>query len=220
MAYNKGDNYEQNIFDLLTAKGLIAIGSNRGGAGNATDIKFLHNFQEYNLEVKLDLGADYGQKMLRWNDGIWSWCVDDPVTSFYTSVGVLDIINAKNFIPNRYSISRDVIIMQHKKQDQKAFEDKVEIDINSLYDFYGGKDCYYIQIGGYGFYHLKRDVLSLGTPQFDCKMNLRLRAKTIHSSPVYKYGFYAVLKVDKREKIKKSCYDLEQKDGREFPPII
>ncbi|MFN5387750.1 MAG: hypothetical protein ACK5CM_00850, partial [Pseudanabaena sp.] len=69
-----------------------------------------------------------GQKMLRWNDGIWSWCVDDPVTSFYTSVGVLDIINAKNFIPNRYSISRDVIIMQHKKQDQKAFEDKVEID--------------------------------------------------------------------------------------------
>ncbi len=220
MAYNKGDNYEQNIFDLLTAKGLIAIGSNRGGAGNATDIKFLHNFQEYNLEVKLDLGADYGQKMLRWNDGIWSWCVDDPVTSFYTSVGVLDIINAKNFIPNRYSISRDVIIMQHKKQDQKAFEDKVEIDINSLYDFYGGKDCYYIQIGGYGFYHLKRDVLSLGTPQFDCKMNLRLRAKTIHSSPVYKYGFYVVLKVDKREKTKKSCYDLEQKDGREFLAII
>jgi hypothetical protein len=220
MGYNKGDNYEQNIFDLLTAKGLIAIGSTRGGAGNATDIKFLHNFQEYNLEVKLDLEADYGQKMLRWNDGIWSWCVDDPVTAFYTSVGVLDIVNAKNFIPNRYSIPRDEITMQHKKQDQKAFEDKVEIDINSLYDFYGGKDCYYIQIGGYGFYHLKRDVLFLGTPQFDCKMNLRLRAKTIHSSPVYKYGFYAVLKVDKRKKIKKSCYDLEQKDGREFPPII
>ena len=220
MGYNKGDNYEQNIFDLLTSKGLIATGTSRGGAGNLTDIKFLHNSQQYNLEVKLDLGADYGQKMLRWNDGIWSWCVDDPVTSFYTSVGVLDIVNAKNFIPNRYSIPRDEITMQHKKQDQKAFEDKVEIDINSLYDFYGGKDCYYIQIGGYGFYHLKRDVLSLGTPQFDCKMNLRLRAKTIHSSPVYKYGFYAVLKVDKREKTKKSCYDLEQKDGREFPPII
>jgi hypothetical protein len=161
-----------------------------------------------------------GQKMLRWNDGVWSWCVDDAVTSFYTSVRVLDIVNAKNFIPNRYSIPRDVIIMQHKKQDQKAFEDKVEIDINSLYDFYGGKDCYYIQIGGYGFYHLKRDVLSLGTPQLDCKMNLRLRAKTIHSSPVYKYGFYVVLKVDKREKTKKSCYDLEQKDGREFLAII
>jgi hypothetical protein len=219
MGYNKGDNYEQNIFDLLTSKGLIAIGSARGGAGNATDIKFLHNFQEYNLEVKLDLEADYGQKMLKWDNGIWSWCVDDAVTSFYTSVGVLDIVNAKNLIPNRYSIARDEITTQQKNQDQKAFEDKVEIDINSLYDFYGGKNCYYIQIGGYGFYHLKQDILSLGTPQFDCKMKLRLRAKTIHSSPAYKYGFYAVLKIDKKEKPKKSCFDLEQKDGREFPPI-
>ena len=220
MGYNKGDNYEQNIFDLLSSKGLIALNSTRGGAGNATDIKFIHNFHEYNLEVKLDLEADYGQKMLRWNDGIWSWCVDDAVTSFYTSDGVLDIVNAKNFVPNRYSIPRDEITMQHKKQDQKAFEDKVEIDINSLHNFYGDKNCYYIQIGGYGFYHLKRDILSLGTPQFDCRMKLRFRAKTIHSSPVYKYGFYAVLKADKKQKPKKSCFDIEAKDGREFPPII
>jgi hypothetical protein len=96
----------------------------------------------------------------------------------------------------------------------------VKININSLYDFYGNKDCYYIQIGGYGFYHLKRDILCLGTPQFECQMKLRLRAKTIHSSPVYKYDLYAVLKVDKKQNPKKSCYDIEQKEGREFPPII
>ncbi|MFN5862418.1 MAG: hypothetical protein ACK451_10625 [Pseudanabaena sp.] len=220
MGYNKGDNYEQNIFDLLSSKGLIATGSTRGGAGNATDIKFLYNSQEYNLEVKLDLEADYGQKMLRWDNGIWGWCVDDAVTAFYTSVGVLDIVNAKNLIPNRYSILRDEITVQQKKQDQKAFEDKLEIDINSLYDFYSDKNCYYIQIGGYGFYHLKRDILHLGTPQLNCKMNLRLRAKTNHSNPVYKYSFYAFLKVDKKDKPQKSFYDLEQKDGRIFPPII
>lgn len=220
MGYNKGDNYEQNIFDLLSLKGLIATGSTRGGAGNATDIKFLYNSQEYNLEVKLDLEADYGQKMLRWDDGIWRWCVDDAVTKFYSSVGVLDIVNAKNFIPNRYSTPKDKITIQQKNQDQKAFEDKLEIDINSLYNFYGDKKCYYIQIGGYRFYHLKQDILSLGTPQFDCRMKLRLRAKTIHSIPVYKYGFYAVLKVDKKDKPQKSFYDLEQKDGRIFPPII
>ena len=44
MGYNKGDNYEQNIFDLLTSKGLVVIGSARGGAGNAIDIKFLPPF--------------------------------------------------------------------------------------------------------------------------------------------------------------------------------
>ncbi|MCY7331984.1 MAG: hypothetical protein LH649_04850 [Pseudanabaena sp. CAN_BIN31] len=220
MGYNKGDDYEQSIFDLLTSKGLIVIGSTRGGAGNLTDIKFSFDFQECNLEVKLDLDADYGQKMLRWDNGIWSWCVEDAVTLFYTSVGILNIINAKNFIPNRYSIPKEEITCQQKKQDQKAFEDEVEIDINSLYDFYSSKNCYYIQIGGYGFYHLKQDILSLGTSQFACKMKLRLRAKTIHSVPIYKYGFYAVLKVDKKKKPKKSYYDLEQKDGREFPTII
>lgn len=220
MGYNKGDNYEQNIFDLLHLRKLLVLNSTRGGAGNSTDIKFLHSLQENNLEVKLDLEADYGQKMLKWDNGIWSWCVDDSVTSFYTSVGVLDIINNKNFIPNRYSIPKHEITAQQKNQDQKAFEDKVEIDINSLYDFYGSKNCYYIQIGGYGLYHLKQDILALGTPQFNCKMKLRLRAKTIHSTPIYKYGFYAVLKVDKQGKPQKSCYDIEEKDGRRFPPII
>ncbi|NJL91273.1 MAG: hypothetical protein HC916_16940 [Coleofasciculaceae cyanobacterium SM2_1_6] len=220
MGYNKGDSYEQNIFYLLAAKQLIKTDSIRAGAGNSTDIKFLYNLQEYNLEVKLDLEADYGQKMLKWQEGVWSWCIDDSVTSFYTSVGVLDIINSKNFIPNRYSIPKYEITAQQKNQDQKAFEDKIDIDINSLYDFYGNKNCYYIQIGGFGFYHLKQDILSLSTPRFDCKMRLRLRAKTIHSSPIYKYGFYAVLKVDKQGKPQKSWYDIEEKDGRIFPPII
>lgn len=111
MGYNKGDTYEQEIFERLAAKNLIVIDSTRGGSGNLADIKFLHNFQEINLEVKLDLEADYGQKMLRWNNGIWSWCVDDSITSYYTSVGVLNHINNKNFIPNRYSIAKDEITL-------------------------------------------------------------------------------------------------------------
>jgi len=220
MGYNKGDNYEQNIFDLLNERGLIYPNSTRGGAGNSADIKFLSNLQKNNLEVKLDLEADYGQKMLKWNNGVWSWCVADSVTEYYTSIGTLDVLNGKNLIPNRYFIPRDEITTQQKNQDQKAFEDKIEVNIDTLYDFYGDKNCYYIQIGGYGFYHLKQDILSLGTPQLACGMKLRLRAKTIHSNPIYKYGFYAVLKIDKKEKPKKSCFDIEEKDGRTFPPII
>ena len=68
-------------------------------------------------------------------------------------------------------------------------------------------------------YHLETDILGLGTPQFNCRMSLRLRAKTIHSLPVYKYGFYAVLKI-KPQRITKSIYDLEEKEGRLFPLII
>jgi hypothetical protein len=215
--YNKGDTYEGLVFDLLTTKGLIAPNSNRGGAGNQPDINFVHSFQENNLEVKLDLTADYGQKMLKWSNGIWSWCVDDVVTEFYTQCGILQLVQDKQIIPNRYSIPKQEITLEQKKEDQKQFEDKLDISINTLYDFYSNKKCFYIQVGNYGFYHLKEDILDLGTPQFSCEMKLRLRAKTIHSRPVHNYGFYAVLRVS--SKPEKSFYDIEEKDGRKFPPI-
>lgn len=215
--YNKGDTYEGIIFDLLTTKGLIALNSKRGGAGNQPDISFVHDNRQTNLEVKLDLEADYGQKMLKWNDGIWSWCVDDIVTEFYTQCGVLQFIQTKQITPNRYSIPKQEITLAQKNEDQKHFEDKLDISINTLYDFYAHKNCFYIQVGNHGFYHLKQDILDLGTPQFNCGMKLRLRAKTIHSEPIYNYGFYAVLKVN--SKPVKSSYDIEEKDGRRFPPI-
>ncbi len=59
----------------------------------------MHNSCESRLEVKLDLRADYGQKMLNWENGIWNWCVDDPTTRLYTEIGILDFINDKNIIP-------------------------------------------------------------------------------------------------------------------------
>ncbi len=77
-----------------------------------------------------------------------------------------------------------------------------------------------IQVGGYDFYHLQKDILSLGTTSFDCQLSLRLRAKTIHSKPPSNYGFYAVLKISSSSKPQKSEYDIEEKDGRLFPPII
>jgi hypothetical protein len=75
-----------------------------------------------------------------------------------------------------------------------------------------------MQIGGYGFYHLSEDILGLKTPQFNSNIRLRLRAKTIRSEPIYNYRFCAVLKLV--GKPKKSPYDIEEKDGRVFPPIF
>jgi hypothetical protein len=236
MGYNKGDSYEEKIFDILNAKNLIVVGSSRGGAGNKADIEFLHNgLPNNNLEVKLNLKADFGQKMLEWENGIWSWSNNDSITDIYTSAGVLDVIKAKNFIPNRYSVPKHNITLAQKKQDFKAFKDYLQTSVDTLYDFYANKQCYYIQIGGYGFYHLKNDILGLGTPQFTCTIKLRLRCKTkslhikifdkhtkvhIKKPIIYNYFFWAVLQVDTTVKIQKSCFDIEEKDGRKFPPII
>ncbi len=215
--YNKGDEYENTIFDILTEKKLIAPNSTRGGAGNQPDIKFLYNSQENNLEVKLDLSADYGQKMLKWSDGIWNWCVDDVVTRLYTKVGILQIIQDKKYIPNRHFILKKELTEELRKEDQRQFESVSVISINALYDFYANKNCFYIQVGGYGFYHLKEDILNLGTPQFICNIKLRLRAKVISSLPIHNYRFYAVLKIGSKPVT--SLYDIEEKNGRIFPPI-
>lgn len=218
MGYNKGDSYEEKIFEILQKKNLLSPKAKRGGSSNKPDLIFLHQSRSSSLEVKLDLKADYGQKMLKWEDGIWSWRVDDSVTQLYTHLKILDYINHKTIIPNRYTIPKEEITQAQKTEDQKQFEDKREIDINALYQYYSNRNCYYIQIGGYGFYHLEQDILNLGTPQFNCEMVLRLRAKTIHSQPLYNYGFYAVLKPDGKPQ-QVSPYDLEEKEDRVFPPI-
>lgn len=220
MPYNKGDLYEQTIFEILQNKKLIPENFLRAGAGGGADVKFVYKSQSYNLEVKADLNADYGQKMLRWNldSKLWYWSVDNPVTQLYTSIGVLDYVNEKKFIPNRFTVPTDRITIQHKKQDQKAFEDRHDLDIRALYEFYSHKNCYYIQVGGYGFYHLQEDILNLNTTKFNCGIHLRLRAKTIHSVPIHNYGFYAVIKTNGEPEL--SAYDIEEKDNRSFPPIV
>ena len=218
MGYNKGDSYEEKIFQILESKKMLAPEAKRGGSSQKPDILFLHQSRPNSLEVKLDLKADYGQKMLKWENGVWFWCVDDAVTQLYSELKVLEYINRKSILPNRYTIPKEEITQDQKTEDQKNFEDAQEIDINALYEYYSHRNCYYIQVGGYGFYHLKKDVLNLGTPQFNCKMRLRLRAKTIHSNPIYNYGFYAVLKpYGKPQQV--SPFDLEEKGDRVFPPL-
>ena len=76
----------------------------------------------------------------------------------------------------------------------------------------------YIQLENYGFYHLEKDIANLGAKKFDGQISLRLRAKTNHSKPIYKYSFLVVMKLSKKPT--KSDWDLEGGDGRKFPKII
>ena len=218
--YNKGDAYEARIFKLLNRLGLSPFGYSRAGAGGGTDCLFIHQGQSYNLEVKKDLKADYGQRYLKWseNEG-WSWCKDDEVSKFYTGIGILDLVERKKIRPNRYLLKKADITLEDKKADQKAFEDRtVTIGPEAFLDYYAKKSVFYIQIGdGYGFYSLKDDPAKLNAPKFEGGFTLRLRCKTIHSRENYLYGFLAVLKP--LGKPNKSSFNLERGKGQKFPPI-
>lgn len=215
--YNKGDTYEEKIRKICVKKGITLKKFRRGGAGAKSDIEFVHKGKTYILEVKVDTKADYGQKTFRWNNNTWKWSLNDKVTQMYTKLGVLDLIQNKKITPRLFTIIREKLTQEDKTFDQKSFEQSIDIDTEKLFSYYSQKNCHYIQIGGYGFYYLDKDILNLQVPQFDGKLRLRFRAKTIHSVPLWNYGYYAVLKVNKPPT--RSSFDIEELNGRKFPPI-
>ena len=216
--YNKGDAYEDKVFRILQQLNFTIPNSRRAGAGGGTDMVLIHKGKRYNLEVKKDLGADYGQKMLKWSDDNWHWAVDDETTKLYTDLGALAHLNRRRIVPIKFNKDDKDLTYGDKKTDMQRFEDRIEIPLKALFEFYTGKNCFYMQVGaGFGFYHLAEDVADLGTQQFDAVFRLRFRAKTIHSKPVWKYGFYAVLKVE--SKPTRSKFNLEKLPHQSLPPI-
>ena len=217
--YNKGDQYEEDIVNILKERNLTPQSFQRGGASSGADAVFNHKRKEYNLEIKLDFRVDYGQSGLTWNNSKWQWRKDNDITRFFTkNLAVLEYLDNKNVVPLRYTIPQEKITLANKKQDQNTFEDKISIPLKSVFDFYALKDTFYIQIGGSGFYHLEKDVANLGTDQLDGDLKLRFRAKTHHSKPAYKYSFFAVLKFESMPT--NASHDIEEIKGREFPSIV
>jgi hypothetical protein len=62
-----------------------------------------------------------------------------------------------------------------KKRLLVPLNEKVETDINFLYDHYEHKKCFYIQVGGAGFFYLKQNPLKLPIPQLTTTFVIELR---------------------------------------------
>ena len=219
MASNLGQQYEQKIRDLLRAKSLLPLLLETNLDGN--DAGFTHKGVSYFVEVKNRTAPDFGQKGLIWERSSknWNWREQDIVSNLYDQFGAKKHID-KNFVPRRYSVEPlHKLTLADKKYDQKQFEKRgVELkNLNLLYQFYARKKCYYIQIEGKGLYYLLQDIANLNVPRFVPELNLRLRAKTHHSSPTYAYSFFAVMTA-KTSAMHQSQFDLEEKAGK-FPPI-
>ena len=213
-SYNEGQLYEEKIKELLQKRNLLPNNLRGNDAG------FIHQDIPYYLEVKNKTAPDYGQKRLVWDEEFgWNWSKQDIVSEMFDNIGVRNLIDP-DFIPKRYSLPQNVISQEDKRFDQLHFEQSGIIleNINYLYEYYARKECYYIQIEKKGLFFLNNDVADLDVPQFNPQLSLRLRAKTHHSEPAYKYSFFAVLQV-RRTNIPSSVYDLEEIAG-EFPPII
>jgi hypothetical protein len=237
VGYNKGDKYEDKITKILINKQLLSKDYKRAGASDKTDIDFIFDKKNFNIEIKADENADYGQKYLKWNkDNGWTWSKNDNVIEMYSNMKIIETYIDSSFIPRKFTKEKLLITNKDKVYDQKKFEKpNIEIPLNTLFEYYAEKKCFYIQLQNHGLYYMREDINNLGVPQFDGAISLRLRAKTIYSTErkrkkndkgkfitintgkptPWNYNFLGVIKMSKKPS--PSNKDIEELDGREFP---
>ncbi len=221
VGYNKGDTYEEKIFDICNDKKVIFPGTKRAGAGGSADISLYCDKKKVNVEVKSE-GADWGQKYLDFDKNGWYWQNPDSVTALYDDIGLINMIDPE-FTPRNanikglpksewFELRKSIITKEDKQYDYKKFSKYIPCPLKILFEYYKKKDCFYIQLEDSGFYYLHQDKFDLGVPQFDGEVLVRFRHKTQHA--------HAYFIDNKKIKTKKEFEERKEEDiGNDFKII-
>lgn len=218
MAGEQGFVYEGKIHRKLLSKKLVPSGFTPAGSdSNAPDAMFLYDKISYKLEVKLDLNADYGQGTLEYQNKKWvlggsKTAAAEELRNLMRSVGIENFANKKwgpKGPPNKGIVDNKAITNDMVKSDYARFTDAfLPIKSSALWSYYGSKQTYYIQIGGYGLYYMSSNPAGLPVPQFNPGLRIRLRLKRGGSSTIYNYRFTTALQIT--NKPSKSKYDIDK----------
>jgi hypothetical protein len=214
-----GIKYERYINQILKKKDVQSTDLQSAGASDRPDGYFRYNRRTYPFEIKKDLGADFAQIELRWDQLNGFSYSDRSKNSEFISVleneRFLEEIN-RTWTNTPRKFSKKNITKDDRYWDQDHFQDiKRKIDATPVEQFYNMKKppINYIQIGGKGFFCMTSDVARLNVPRLKGEGILRARVKTRHSEKNI-YGFLVAIKL--RRTIS-STHDIEEKDGRKFP---
>lgn len=217
MAGERGFAYEHSIYAKLNLKKLVPGGfSPAGSDANAPDAKFIYKGKPYNLELKLDLSADYGQGSLNYANGQWmlggaKTKSAQEMRNLLKNVGIENFANRKwgpKGAPNKGTKDPKTITKEDVESDYKRFKDEFStIDGSALHSYYASKSTFYIQISGYGMYYMAQNPVQLNIPQFNPDLRIRIRLKRGGSAPIYNYRFTTALQIVGRPS--KSKYNLD-----------
>ena len=235
MAGQKGFIYETAIHTKLKNKGLVPLGFQPAKTdANKPDGKFIYNGVTYNLEVKLNFEeSDFGQGTLDYTGSGWvlggiteftkagipraGYAAAEKMRELLRAVGTEQFANSKwgyKKAPNKGTIPNAEFTEEMKKEDQVNFKDGYKpIDKTSIWDYYATKGVYYIQVGGYGLYHMGQNPANLPIPALDVSARVRIRLKAGSSIPIYNYRFTTALLVQKKPM--RSTMDLDRRTDLE-----
>lgn len=207
---NKGIIYENKVKGIVrtTSRNIKQFSlSVKEGGGNDNKVADLYinvNRQRYGVEIKLDSRAPLGQaaKVTFDNSNFniaksGDFSVDDVVGRSIVAALVPKRSAAKDFVdfarktPPKEFHSKikgfplmcivDTWNAAKEAGLLRKLNTSVKADLSVVYDYYASKDVYYIQIGGAGFFYLKKNPLNLPIPQLEGKVNIELRLKSAGS---------------------------------------
>ena len=218
MAGQRGFVYEQAIHNKLKAKGFTPKGFTPAKSNpNAPDAKFFYQGSEYNLEVKLDLAADYGQGTLNYVNGVWvlggaTTAEAEVLRDLMRGVGIEQFANNEwgpQGVPFKANTPTEQFTQEMVTSDYSRFKDRFKvISSSALHSYYAAKGTYYIQVGGYGLYYMASNPAGLPIPQFNPAFRIRIRTKRGGSVPLNNYRFTTALQVTTRPG--KSSIDIDR----------
>jgi hypothetical protein len=190
----RGFQYEKSIFNMLMQNNLTEQRYSPAASSHESDTAFKIKNKVYNLEVKLDLNADFGQGTLRYDIDNKTWVTYSDNRSMKKILDFFEVADFANeswkgVIP--YSNYKHVDIYKKRPpqkrllphedlSDRRNFTDNYKkLTGNPIADYYNSKDVYYIQIGkNKGFYYMGKDIANLGVPEFNpTEQKIRIRRK-------------------------------------------
>lgn len=150
-----GRRYERKCFDNVSHDACSLEGHSRKG----NDIRCRYG----DIEIKKAMTPDWGQEKIKFVHGRWTGTFPH-----------LDQVRIPNLPPN---------LTRHKlmklKQTNPLYRDQyIDVDDDCIQKYYRKKGNAYIQVEGYGLYHLGEDSAGYGVPEFRVQQRMRVRVKT------------------------------------------
>jgi hypothetical protein len=196
--------YKTKINRILKSAGLQPKNFNpRKNDPNSIDSVVIVREQSYNIEVKRNLSdVDFGFAYLSYNANNNKWFVagaNDSMNAILDANKINEQINQKwSHLgpPKLFTVEEDKFTFKDAYYDFNKFKPFfLRIPSDSISKYYNGKNTYYMQIGGHGFYYMNANVARVNN-LVDLKMEVRLqvRVKRNKSNPPNDYTFSVAMR--------------------------
>ena len=196
-----GQQYENLCYENIKHSSKIV--KQGGGSSHNPDIYT----QNGHIECKPGNSPDWGQSTLKWKEGLWV-----PTNELFQKYMDRVIFKPPPFLTNKDMTHAEWL---ENKRDYKDVY--LSVGDHEIQNFYRNKGCAYIQIKGFGLYHLGEDTLELGVPEFKVDQEIRIRAK-IHSKTKSQFSVTAAFQPLDIRTLKPSEYSLD--DRTRLPPNL